>query len=81
MSPCQISGLHALVAGQCHRTSVLAEMGRAAFRELLRVLPVQTLLLCLACLFQSLGQPFPSFSDRAAEAQKRSVTCPWQHSD
>lgn len=59
MSPCQISGLHALVAGQCHRTSVLAEMGRAAFRELLRVLPVQTLLLCLACLFQSLGQPFP----------------------
>ena len=81
MSPHQISGLHALVAGQCHGTSVLAEMGRAAFRELLRVLSVQTLSLCPACLLQSLGQPFPQLFRQGRRGSEALNHLPWQHSD
>ena len=44
---------HTFVVGQCPGTSVLAEKDRAAFRELLRVSPIQTLLLCPGCLLQS----------------------------
>lgn len=62
--------------GAVSRDQCPCREGQNCLRELLRVLPVQTLSLCPTRLLQSCDSPSPSFPDRAAGARKRSVTCP-----